>query len=117
MPPQTPKPPLSRTLPEPPRPDNSAIRLQVRRMEAASSKIILQRLIEEWDDGQDDAIYNELEFEKNLWMLIGLRVLQKRADSLQDGVNKLGGDLEPCSVLSLYESHGMHQRKGIYSSC
>ncbi|KAH8601921.1 hypothetical protein B0O99DRAFT_589087 [Bisporella sp. PMI_857] len=98
-----PPPPINRPLPEPPRPENSAIRLRVRRMEAASSKIILQRLVEEWDDDEDEAIYNELEFEKQLWMLVGLRYLRKRADSRSQG--RLNGPLEPCKVLSLYENH------------
>ena len=95
---------MNRPLPEPPKPENSAIRLRVRRMEAASPKIILQRLVEEWDDDEDEAIYNELEFEKQLWMLVGLRSLRKAADSQHQG--RLNGALEPCKVLSLYENHG-----------
>jgi len=98
------RPPPTKSLPEPPRPENSAIRLRVRRMEAASAKIILQRLIEEWDEDEDEAIYNELEFEKQLWMLVGLRYFRKMAASAQPG--RLNGALEPCKVLSLYENNG-----------
>lgn len=73
-------------------------------MEAASSKIVLQRLVEEWDDDQDQAIYNELEFEKQLWMMVGLRFIQKKAGHKRE----LSGPLEPCKVLSLYENHGTY---------
>jgi len=73
-------------------------------MEAASAKIILQRLVEEWDEDGDEAIYNELQFEKQLWMAIGLRYLRMMSDTKQPG--RLNGALEPSKVLSLYENHG-----------
>ena len=108
------RPPPTKSLPEPPRPENSAIRLRVRRMEAASAKIILQRLVEEWDEGEDESIFNELEFEKQLWMLVGLRYFRKMAASDQPG--RLNGALEPCKVLSLYENNGMFSCT-IYELC
>ncbi|RDW82610.1 hypothetical protein BP6252_03722 [Coleophoma cylindrospora] len=104
-PPRLSSPPPNRSLPEPPRPENTAMRQRLRRMEAASPKIILERLREEWDDVADDAIYNELEFEKSLWMLVGLRTLTRQAS----GGNSSDGRFveptsEPTKYLSLYES-------------
>jgi hypothetical protein len=72
-------------------------------MEVANPRIILQRLMEEWDEDEDEAIYNELQFEKHLWMLVGLRYLLKASDTRQGARNDA---TEPCKVLSLYESHG-----------
>jgi len=59
--------------------------------------------MEEWDEDEDEAIYNELQFEKHLWMLVGLRYLLKAADTRQGARNDA---TESCKVLSLYESHG-----------
>ncbi|KAG9244421.1 hypothetical protein BJ878DRAFT_550486 [Calycina marina] len=97
------RPPPKKNLPEIPRPENSAIRLRLRRMETASPKIILQRLVEEWDEGEDEAIYNELEFEKQLWMLVGLTYSRRDASFAQSTGMK--SPLEPCNVLSLYDNN------------
>lgn len=71
-------------------------------MEVASPKIVLQRLVEEWDEDEDEGICNELAFEKQLWLLMGLRYIRKKTNpDFQTGVI-----MEPCKVLSLYESHG-----------
>jgi hypothetical protein len=77
----------------------------VRRMEAASPKILLERLKEEWVDVGDPSVHRELESEKQLWMLTALRrFLRKPPEDNTDvsihGITK---------VLSLYENQGNHQ--------
>ncbi|KAE9379610.1 hypothetical protein N431DRAFT_398005 [Stipitochalara longipes BDJ] len=52
----------------------------IRRMEAASPKIILERLKEEWVEVADASVYKELELEKQLWMLSALRGLKKKSN-------------------------------------
>lgn len=107
QPPRLASPPPVRGLPELPRPENTAMRQRLRRMEAASPKIILERLKEEWHDIVDDAMYNELEFEKTLWMLVGLRALAKQAfwEKTNDGYS-VEPRPEPTNYLSLYENQG-----------
>ncbi|KAL3418569.1 hypothetical protein PVAG01_10285 [Phlyctema vagabunda] len=106
LPPRAPS-PTNRPLPQPPQPENAAMQQRIRRMEAASPKIVLERLKEEWDDITDDAIYNELELEKHLWMLVGLRVLQRNATA-GDANKSVKSQERPGSqagkALSLYES-------------
>lgn len=73
----------------------------VRKMEAATPKIILDRLKEEWDEVPDASIYRELELEKQLWMLTALRMIprkNKKSDVMPTGSVK---------ILSLYENHGL----------
>jgi hypothetical protein len=79
----------------------------IRKMEAASNKIILERLKEEWMEVADASVYRELELEKQLWMLTALRAIKrstmKRSPEVPqapDGVSKFG------KMLSLYENHG-----------
>ncbi|CZT50540.1 uncharacterized protein RSE6_11547 [Rhynchosporium secalis] len=48
----------------------------IRLMEAASSKIVLERLKEKWAEVADASIYRELEIEKQMWMLSALRKLK-----------------------------------------
>lgn len=71
----------------------------IRRMEAASDWIILERLKEEWTKIADASVYRDLEQEKQLWMLTALR--RRRVSQIQELA-------EPgaAKVLSLYESHG-----------
>jgi hypothetical protein len=77
-------------------------------MEAASPKIILERLKEEWMQVSDATIYRELEVEKQLWMLTALGALKKKKpiesiDQLED----LSPEASPSTkILSLYENHG-----------
>jgi hypothetical protein len=72
-------------------------------MEAASPKIILERLKEEWVEIADASVYRELELEKQLWMLSAMRGLKKKSGMTQEtkvlppGITK---------ILSLYENHG-----------
>ncbi|EKD20854.1 uncharacterized protein L3040_000958 [Drepanopeziza brunnea f. sp. 'multigermtubi'] len=78
------------------------IRKSIRRMEAASPKIVLERLKEEWTQVADASVYRELELEKQLWMLTALRSL-KRKNSLQEIMEAQAS--EPTKILSLYENH------------
>jgi hypothetical protein len=79
-------------------------------MEAASGKIILERLKEEWTDVSDPAVYKDLEFEKQLWMLMGLKHLVSKANlkAMEDGDGVVGRvkSLQAGKVLSLYETQG-----------
>jgi len=84
---------------------------RIRRMEAASAKIVLERLKEEWTEMADASVYRELELEKQLWMLSALRSLNK-AESAQSSddcktVVALGKAPGSTKLLSLYENHGM----------
>ncbi|KAL5327096.1 hypothetical protein ACEPPN_004787 [Leptodophora sp. 'Broadleaf-Isolate-01'] len=74
----------------------------IRRMEAASPKIILERLKEEWVEVADAFVYRELELEKQLWMLTALRTLKNKSSS-EETVVSTGS--KPTKVLSLYENH------------
>jgi len=77
----------------------------IRRMEAASQKIILQRLKEEWVGDADASVYRELELEKQLWMLSALRRLTKMG--LSSDIGEVDTDSSvPMKILSLYENHG-----------
>ncbi|PVH88962.1 hypothetical protein DL98DRAFT_648271 [Cadophora sp. DSE1049] len=74
----------------------------IRRMEAASPKIVLERLKEEWVEVADASVYRELELEKQLWMLTALRTLKNKSSS-EDLV--ISASARPTKVLSLYENH------------
>lgn len=79
-------------------------------MQAASPKILLERLTEEWGEVADAAIYRELEFEKQLWMRTALRGMARKRDS-KVPKGTLKADLtipEIVKILSLYEDHGMY---------
>ena len=95
---------------DPARPRAPPVELQllqrnIRRMEAASPKIILERLKEEWVEVADASVYRELELEKQLWMLSALHGLKKKSETIQEGNTYI-----PLSgikkILSLYENHG-----------
>jgi hypothetical protein len=73
-------------------------------MDAASPKIVLERLREEWDGIADASVYRELELEKQLWMLSTLRSLSKNQDA--DAQSTLVPSTPGTKVLSLYENHG-----------
>jgi len=87
--------------------DLAHLRRSIRRMEAASAKIMLERLKEEWIEVADAAVYRELELEKQLWMLCALRCLNKKKDLNQTPTLSLGKMTEPTKVLSLYENYGL----------
>lgn len=74
-------------------------------MQAASPKIVLERLKEEWVEVADASVYRELELEKQLWMLTALRTLKKK-NSLDDTIE--GHISGPNKILSLYENHGKY---------
>jgi hypothetical protein len=69
-------------------------------MEAASDKIILERLKEEWIEVTDASVYRELELEKQLWMISALRGFTKASGKV------LQNDMTPTKILSLFENHG-----------
>lgn len=76
-------------------------------MEAASSKIILERLKEEWIEVVDASIYRELELEKQRWMLFALRDLKTtRLSGCEDSRRIQVSPTGTTKVLSLYENHG-----------
>jgi hypothetical protein len=74
-------------------------------MEAASPKIILERLKEEWIEIADASVYRELELEKQLWMLSALQGLKKTLSLIPD-VNTNPPTSGIMKILSLYENHG-----------
>lgn len=82
-------------------------------MQAASTKILLERLTEEWVDVADESIRRELEFEKQLWMRTALRACIKKSapkTDLKGQSSSLKSDLplpEVVKILCLYEDHGM----------
>lgn len=72
-------------------------------MEAASPKIILERLKEEWIEVADASVYRELELEKQLWMLSALKTLKKPSEM---SVEESNTPSRFARALSLYENHG-----------
>lgn len=100
----------------------------VRRMEAASKKIMLERLREEWTEVADASVYRELELEKQMWMLTALRSFDGRRSidgstcgtpiqAERGGLSRIGDgkpdrrrrrvvDIPRGKVLSLFENHG-----------
>jgi hypothetical protein len=82
----------------------------IKRMEAATPKIMLERLKEEWTDIADASVYKELEFEKQLWMLTGLAYLKYRASGTRTCSYEIPSPAALPSggtkVLSLYENQG-----------
>lgn len=85
----------------------------IRKMEAASAKIMLERLQEEWLEVADASIYKDLELEKQLWLLSALRSIQGLGPlprrNLRAGAGA-GAEVRGASIatrcLSLYENHG-----------
>jgi hypothetical protein len=86
---------------------------QIRRMEAANLRIMLERIKEEWTE-IDVTTCKELEFEKHLWMLTALRYLGKRSLSKPGAVGHhaeetaltMKASSVPSKVLSLFENQG-----------
>jgi len=77
----------------------------IRRMEAASPKIILERLKEEWVEVADASVYRELELEKQLWMLSALRGLKKKSATIPE-LETVVPSSGITKILSLYENQG-----------
>jgi len=78
-------------------------------MEAATPKIVLERLKEEWVAVPDATIYRELEIEKQMWMLTALKLVSR-------GFKKGGGSgraaageeiFRRIKILSLFENQGI----------
>jgi len=72
-------------------------------MDAASPRIILERLKEEWMEIADASVYRELELEKQLWMLSALRSLWRSSETPMKVNSRPFG---MAKALSLYENHG-----------
>ncbi|KAK6585449.1 hypothetical protein PZA11_002176 [Diplocarpon coronariae] len=100
--PSAPLRPMKGRRPQAPPAEIAHLRRSIRRMDAASPKIILERLKEEWVGVADASVYRELELEKQLWMLTALRSL-KRKNSLEDMFE--AHSRGSAKVLSLYENH------------
>ncbi len=81
----------------------------IRRMEAASDRIVLERLKEEWVEVADASVYRELELEKQLWMLTALR---RKAGKTNNQVEEIS-QYRSSKILSLYENHGESCRPSI----
>jgi hypothetical protein len=86
----------------------------IRKMDAASPKIILERLKEEWMGVADASIYRELELEKQLWMLAALRALY--ADDTSASPDE-PSSLASRKVLSLFENKGKSTKRLSHSLC
>ncbi|KAK6601405.1 hypothetical protein H4I96_06746 [Botrytis cinerea] len=84
--------------------EQTHLQMNIRKMEAASNKIILERLNEEWMEVADASVYRELELEKQLWMLTALRAIN-RVDRTRDTSRTLNGAPQFGKMLSLYENH------------
>ncbi|TEY61337.1 hypothetical protein BOTCAL_0170g00030 [Botryotinia calthae] len=84
--------------------EQTHLQMNIRKMEAASNKIILERLNEEWMEVADASVYRELELEKQLWMLTTLRAIN-RIDRTRDASRTLNGAPQFGKILSLYENH------------
>jgi len=85
----------------------------IRRMHAASSKILLERLQEEWLHVTDASMYRELELEKQLWLLISLLHLRRQGEPIQTGdiySDEVHEGQPSNTMLSLYENHGMFSK-------
>ncbi|PMD34380.1 hypothetical protein L207DRAFT_437301 [Hyaloscypha variabilis F] len=79
------------------------LRRNIRRMEAASPKIILERLKEEWVEVADASVYRELELEKQLWMLSALRGLKQKSATIPE-LETVVPSSGITKILSLYEN-------------
>jgi hypothetical protein len=89
----------------PPPVELQLLQRNIRRMEAASPKIILERLKEEWVEVVDASVYRELELEKQLWMLSALRSLKKKSSMTHESDTNVPAS-SIAKTLSLYENHG-----------
>ncbi|KAH8784454.1 hypothetical protein BGZ57DRAFT_818917 [Hyaloscypha finlandica] len=88
----------------PPPVELQLLQRNIRRMEAASPKIILERLKEEWVEVADASVYRELELEKQLWMLSALRSLKKKSSMTHESDTNVPAS-STAKILSLYENH------------
>lgn len=82
------------------------LRRNIRKMDAASQKIVLERLKEEWVGVADASVYRELELEKQLWMLSALRCLKQTKSSEAAEIKTHVPASGISKILSLYENHG-----------
>lgn len=86
-------------------PPTTHLQRHIRKMLSATPKIILERLAEEWVGIDDDEILKDLDFDQQIWLLVGLRWLAGIADP-DDDLER--GDLVavacPGRLLSFHES-------------
>ena len=78
---------------------------ELKRMAAASPKLILLRLSEEWGKSTDASLYKELELEKKRWMLTALHNIDHNLeeDLMSNDTEQLEGQHK---VLAFYENQG-----------
>jgi hypothetical protein len=87
--------------------DLASMQREVKRMAAASPRIILVRLNEEWDSGNDASLYKELEMEKKQWMLSALYNMNRpKEDDSLSGNQSLA--LKNGKKLALFECQGTY---------
>jgi len=90
----------------------------IRCVEAANSKIIPERIREEWTETDNLTICIEVEFEKHLWMLTALKYLGKRSLNKPEDIGHREEEIalttEASSVLSkvlsLFENRSISGR-------
>ena len=73
-------------------------------MAAASGKIMLERLTEEWDQVTDAEFYKDIMFEKQLWLLTALTLLERGGRPYTPRTIEEDEEDDGCRVLSLFES-------------
>lgn len=73
-------------------------------MAAASAKIMLERLTEEWDQVTDADFYKDIMFEKQLWLLTALALLERGGKPYVPRTIEEDEEEDGCRVLSLFES-------------
>lgn len=77
---------------------------QIKRMAAASGKIMLERLTEEWDQVTDAVFYKDIMFEKQLWLLTALALLERGGRPYTPRTIEEDEEEDGWRVLSLFES-------------
>jgi hypothetical protein len=84
----------------------TAVQKEFQRMAAATPRITLIRLTEQWGNASDASFYKELEVDKKRWMLSALYGLDKALAAFgADGENnRLAIDFH---LLALFDSEGM----------
>lgn len=83
----------------------------IMKMSAANPKIMLERLKEQWPETADASVAQDLEIERQMWMLMSLRYLTERANGerdvkLEDGAHDTTNKSTEGKILSLHDTQG-----------